>query len=216
VIPVREHWALDEFEGDRLGVFVPGAMGAGILLSLGLLLGDAYRKAGGQRLAERRVALTATTTARDVVVGPGSSLRKPPGLRSNAVYWAATALFLGLVAWLVPGATWNYFNPVGYIRHQAWIWGISAVAIVLFAVIGSTVVLAAPRALPVVAGLVGLILTVRFGLLASPGWRLIVIPGLVVLAGVAVYTSHRWARRVDHLPARAWPLLVATPLTRDD
>ncbi|MFQ5966361.1 MAG: hypothetical protein ACE5MI_01980 [Acidimicrobiia bacterium] len=214
MIPARRHWALEDLEEDRLHVFVPGAMGTGLLLSLGLLLSDVYRRAGGQQLAERRVELTARAAGTDVVGGPGTSLAEPGGMRRSWIYVVVTFAALGLVAWLIPGATWNYFNPGGYIEGKAWIWAISVLAIMFFAFVGITVALAAPRWLPWVVGTVGILVTTRFTLTASTDLKALVAIGLLLSFSGMVYAAHRYVRRVDHLPARAWPLFVSTPLTR--
>jgi hypothetical protein len=216
VIPARRSWILDETDEGRLQVFVPGAMGAGILLSVGLLLSDAYRRVGGRRLAERRVALTARATATDVVFGPGTSLQSPVGMRGPVVYVVVSAAALGLVALLVPGATWNYFNPSGYIRSIAWIWAASGLAVIYFAMVGFTVASAVPRSLPLIVGAIGLGVTFRFTQLADGiVWVLMVGPGSLTATIAAVYIAHRYARNLKGLPARAWPLFVSTPLTRE-
>ena len=79
MIPVRRSWVFDDLDEDRLHVFVPGAMGAGILLSIGILLSDACRRLGGQQLVERRIAATAGAVASSVVGGRDATAAPPAG-----------------------------------------------------------------------------------------------------------------------------------------
>lgn len=217
MIPARRSWIVDDLDRDGLHVFIPGAMGAGILLSLGILISDAYGKAGGRRLAERRTALTARATATDVISGPGTTMAAPVGLRRPTVYVIATAAFLGLTAALFPGTTWNYFDPDGYIKGIAWLWAIGVVAAIFFARVGFIVAQAIPRFVPIIAAAVGLGVAARFTLFADTvGWRVGVGLGLFVATAIAVAVAGYGAKRVGSLPARAWRLFVSTPLSREE
>ncbi len=212
--PKVRSWT-DDFDADQLNVFVPGAMGAGLLVSIGLLVSDLYRKAGGASNARRRQELTARATADATTHGLEAGEANRVGFRDPWVYGVVTAASLGLAAYLIPGTIWNYFNPGGYLSSIAWIWAVSTVAIVAFIVLGLTVATAAPRSLPVVVGGVGLVATVRFASWASPGWALVISLVLPTATIIGVWATYRYARRIRRVPARARPLFVATPLTRD-
>jgi hypothetical protein len=88
------------------------------------------------------------------------------------------------------------------------------VTVVAFVVFGVTVAGAAPRSLPVVVGGAGLVATVRFALLASPGWGLVISLALPVATIIGAWVTYRYASRIQRVPARARPVFVATPLTR--
>ncbi len=215
MIPVRRSWMVDDLDQDRLHVFIPSAMGAGILLSLGILVSDAYGKAGGQRLAKRWSALSARANAAEVIAGPGTSLTAPVGFRSSRTYIIVSGASLGLVAWLIPGATWNYFNPVGYVKGVAWLWAIGVLTAIFFARVGFTVAQAVPRSFPPVVGAIGLGLTARFAQLAAGEvWKLVVVGlGSLTVTIIAVYVANNYARSRRALPAWAWPFFISTPLS---
>ncbi|MFQ5949003.1 MAG: hypothetical protein ACE5KX_09105, partial [Acidimicrobiia bacterium] len=152
----------------------------------------------------------------DVIRGPGAGLRQPPGLRGRTTYGLVAGVLLSLVGVLIPGATWNYFNPGGYMESIAWIWAVSAAATVLFLAAGATVGLAAPRWIPVIVGLIGLGATIRLALLVPAPWTVVIVIGLPPLTLVSVIATRRLVRRVEGLPYLARPLFLATPLTRSD
>ena len=212
-IPKVRSWT-DDLAGDQLNVFVPGAMGAGLLVSIGLLVSDLYRKAGGENNARRRRTLSAQATADAVTHGLEAGESNRAGFREPWVYGVVAAASLGLAAFLIPGTVWNYFNPGGYLSSIAWIWAASTVAIVAFSVFGVAVATAAPRSLPLIVGGVGLVATVRFALLASPAWALVVSLVLPVATIIAVWATNRYASQIRRVPARSRPIFVATPLTR--
>lgn len=208
-------WVFEDLDEDRLHVFVPAAMGAGILLSLGILISDAYRKSGGQRLVERRVAFTAQGVAADVVSPSTAELDAPSVLRLAPVYVVVAAATLGLFALLVPGATWNYLDPGGYVEGIGWLWAVSIVASVFFVRVGFIVAHAVPRWFPLIVGVIGLVLTARFMQFAE-GLRWVLVVGLGCLTATLLvgYATYRRVRSLESLPAWAWPLFVSTPLTR--
>ncbi|NIV49571.1 MAG: hypothetical protein GWN46_23620, partial [Gammaproteobacteria bacterium] len=152
MIPARRSWVFDDYDEDRLHVFVPGAMGAGILLSIGILLSDAYRRVGGHRFAQRRTAATARAVAAEVVGGHDATAVVPVGFRHPRVFVMVVAGGVGLAALLLPGATWNYFNPNGYINDIAWLWAGGVVTGIFFARVAYIAAYAVPKSLPPIVG----------------------------------------------------------------
>ncbi len=207
-------WAFEDFDDGRLHVFVPAAMGAGILLSLGILISDTYRKSGGQRLAERRVASTAQRVAADVV-SPSTAELDAPSMRPAPVYVVAALATLGLFALLVPGATWNYLDPGGYVEGIGWMWAVSIVASVFFVRVGFIVAHAVPRWFPLIVAVIGLASTARFMQFAEGlTWVLVVGLGGLTATLLLGYATYRRVRSLESLPAWAWPLFVSAPLIR--
>lgn len=215
MIPVRRSWVFDDLDEDRLHVFVPGAMGAGILLSIGILLSDACRRLGGQQLVERRIAATAGAVASSVVGGRDATPAPPAGFRHPRVFVMVVAGAAGLAALLLPGATWNYFNPNGYINDIAWLWAGGVVTGIFFARVAYIAAYVVPKSLPPIVGAISLGITIRFTQL-SDGivWNLVVAAGCLAGGALAVHLARRHAAAVTHLPGWTWPFFVSTPLTK--
>lgn len=215
---VRRHTAIGNgVDPHGLHVFIPGALAGGFLISLGLLVGDAVRKMRGDTAIERRVIHTGAAVAAEVHSGAGASVRTESGLRPRWVYgFVATASF-GLVLLVIPGATWNYVNPGGYISDIAWIWAVSMVVVVGFAALGHQTIRLAPEWLPPIFGILGLGAALRFLLgNESPALRttLVVVALLVGAIGVAATWRLRHLAGVVSVPPSVRPLLARTPLSR--
>jgi hypothetical protein len=150
---VPRHTALgDGVDPDVLSVFIPGALASGFLISMGLLIGDAFRKVRGDTGADRRVMHTGAAVSDEVRSGAGASRQTDSGLRPRWVYGVVSGLSLGLVLAVVPGATWNFLNPGGYISDISWIWVLSLLVVLGFAVIGVQTLRIAPEWLPFILG----------------------------------------------------------------
>lgn len=131
MIPPRHHrTAFDDVDPDALNVFVPGVMGAGILVSIGLLIGDLARKLGGGRAAERQGALAAGFVVREFAqtVHREDVVARGFGMRSRLTYFITAALLLSVGIYGMIGSFWNFVNPIdqGWAEDVAWIWVLSA------------------------------------------------------------------------------------------
>lgn len=111
---------------DERGIFVPSVMGAGILMSLALVISDALRRIGilgGPRArraaARRRAARLVAPAARAVAEEPPEEpLRRR--LRTRGAY---TAIFVAAVAFSLYvgiGSTFNYLRAFGPFSGEAW------------------------------------------------------------------------------------------------
>ena len=215
---VPRHTALgDDIDPDVLSVFIPGALASGFLISIGLLLGDAYRKLRGDAGVERRVVHTGAAVADEVRFGADASRRTSSGLRSRPVYGIVGGIALGLVVAVIPGATWNFFNPGGYISDIGWIWAVSLLLVLGFAALGVQTLRLAPEWLPIIIAGVGVGFVLRFGLGNEP----VILRGVLVVIGLALLTTGvvaKWQARSRHgvtdVPPSVRPLLTRTPLAR--
>jgi hypothetical protein len=215
---VPRHTSLgDGIDPDVLSVFIPGAIASGFLISLGLLAGDAYRGVRGDSGNRRRIRSNSAVIADEVREGAGAGRRTRHGLRHPAVYGIVSLAAFALVLLGLPGATWNFLNPVGYISDISWIWAVSMLVIIGFAFVGIQSLRLAPGWLPFIVVLLGLGVIVRFAIgNESDSIRIVgVVSGLVVVAvgaGLAWRSGTR-SENVD-VPPSVRPLLARTPLTR--
>jgi hypothetical protein len=214
---VPKHTALgDDVDPGGLFVFIPGALAGGFLISLGLLVGDAIRKLRGDTGIERRVKHTGAAVADEIRTGAGASRRTESGLRPRAVYGAVSAISLALVVLVVPGATWNFFNPDGYIQNVGWVWAVSMLAVIGLWVLGVKTLRLAPEWLPGIIAALGLAFSVRFAFGSEPvlsRTALIVFGLLVALVGSALTWRMRGRRHRTDVPPSVRPLLTRTPLS---
>ncbi len=207
----------DGVDPDVLSVFIPGALASGFLISMGLLIGDAFRRVRGDTGTDRRIAHTGSAVADEVRAGAGASRHSELGLRPRWVYGVVSGISLGLVLAVIPGATWNFLNPGGYISDISWIWAISFLAVLGFAVLGVQTLRVTPEWIPFILGALGLGLVVRFAFGSEPtGLRYVLIAVGLVFAIVGVASTWRtWDRRNQtNVPPSARSLLTRTPLTR--
>ena len=207
----------DGVEPDGLFVFIPGALAGGFLISIGLLIGDASRKLRGDTGTERRVRHTGAAVADEVHSGAGAARRTESGLRERWVYGVVAGISLALVLLVVPGATWNFLNPGGYISEISWIWAVSMILVLVFAVVGVQVLRLALEWLPAIIFTLGLAFAVRFMLGSEPviDRTTLIVSGLAAgLVGAAATWRLRRRRGATDVPPSARPLLTRTPLSR--
>lgn len=166
-VPRHRH-SSDDVDPIALHVFIPGALASGFLVSVGLLVGDAVHRVRGDRGNRRRVTVTGAALAAEVRSGSGAAHTTPFGLRRRATYGIVGGVALGLVVGAVPGATWNFLDPGGYISDIAWIWAISMVAVIAIVVLATQALRLASEWVPMTAALVGSGVIARFALAPSP------------------------------------------------
>ncbi len=215
---VPRHTSLgDDIDPDVLSVFIPGALASGFLISIGLLIGDAFRKVRGDAATDRRVTHTGAAVADEVRAGAGASRRTQSGLRARPVYGLVSLTSLALVIAVIPGATWNFFNPGGYISDIGWIWAVSLLLVLGFAILGVQILRLAPEWLPFIIAALGLGFAARFALGGeSETLRYLLVGFGLVIATVGAASSWRmWEsrNRID-VPPSVRPLLTRTPLAR--
>lgn len=215
---VPRHESLgDDIDPGGLFVFIPGAMASGFLISIGLLIVDAFRNVRGNVGTDRRISHTGAAVADEVRSGAGSSRQTESGLRSRALYGVVSALSLTLVVATIPGATWNFLNPTGYISDIGWIWAISLLIVLGFAVLGVQALRLAPEWLPIIIATIGVGFALRFALGNEPALvrNVLVVVGLAV-ATVGAASTWRWRARRGRtdVPPSVRPILVRTPLAR--
>ena len=217
---VPPHTSLgDDLDPGGLFVFIPGAIASGFLISLGLLAGDAYRGMRGDSGNRRRIASSSAVIADEIRDGAGAGRRASHGLRRPVTYGIVSLAAFALVLLGIPGATWNFANPVGYISDIGWIWAVSMLLVVGFAVLGFQSLRLAPEWLPIIVILLGLGVVVRFAVGSeSQTLRLglIVVGALMVAVGVALALRSRTRSRQVDVPPSVRPLLARTPLSRTE
>jgi hypothetical protein len=217
---VPRHTSLgDDVDPGGLFVFIPGAIASGFLISLGLLAGDAFRNVRGDTGSVRRVTSSGAVIADEVRGGAGASRSTSNGLRHRAVYGIVSLISFSLVALAVPGATWNFLNPVGYISDIGWIWAVSLIAVIGFAVLGVQTLRLAPEWAPIIMAILGLGLVIRFALgneSEAVAGVLIGIGFLIATIGpTATWRTRRRAGLTD-VPPSVRHLLARTPLARPE
>jgi hypothetical protein len=215
---VPKHTALgDGVEPGGLFVFIPGALAGGFLISIGLLIGDAVRKVRGDAGIERRVKHTGAAVADEIRAGHGASRQTESGLRPRSIYGAVAGISFGLVILVIPGATWNYLNPEGYIQNVGWIWAVSMLGAISFLVLGVQTIRLAPEWLPGIITALGVGFALRFAFGSEPAVNRTVLIGfglLIAIAGIVMAWRMRGRHDRTDVPPTVRPLLARTPLSR--
>jgi len=129
---------VDDVDPGALHVFIPGALASGFLISVAMLIGDALRRIRGDAVSERRITITSAALAEEIRSGPGGARSVATGLRARWVYGVVGGSSLGLALAVIPGATWNFLNPIGYIDHIGWIWAVSLLLVIPLVTVGRT------------------------------------------------------------------------------
>jgi hypothetical protein len=141
----------DLADPDRTRVFVPSIMGAGILVSLGILLSDLRRALVGRAgEARRRIRIGRAARALVLPIATAIGAELPPAprmrreLRSRWWYAELSVLTMGVALYIGIGSTNNYTNRDGYLEGVVWIEVIAVVVtLFFFAVTVATAVIAA-------------------------------------------------------------------------
>jgi hypothetical protein len=145
----RHRTYLDDIDVDRTHVFVPGIMGAGVLLSLGLIVVDTIGRLRGTGSQRREIQLSAAYLTEDVLrsVHRQDEIDPGAGLRPRRTYVLAAVAFLGVAVYGLVGSFWNYVNPVddGWVEDVAWAWALSNIVVLLLACIGGVLAFIAWR-----------------------------------------------------------------------
>lgn len=213
--PRRHRHGSDDVEPLALGVFIPGALASGFLVSIGLLVGDLIRRLRGEGGSRRRVTVTGAALAAEVRDGSGAARTSAMGLRSRATYGIVGGVALALVAGAVPGATWNFLNPGGYSSDIAWIWALSMLAVAALVVLAVQALRLAPEWVAPAAALVGAGVVIRFALGPEAGavrGAAAATASVVTASVVAATWRLRRRRGIVAVPGSVRPLLASTPL----
>jgi hypothetical protein len=126
-------------------VIVPAVMGVGLLLSLLTLARDHVGRLRGHQARARRVRTYAHAAAVAALEGTDAARRDVTPLRGRTHTAATAVLVLAFAVYLVPGATWNFFNPVNLMRGIAWLWALTLSVVVVTGAVGLTLAAAALR-----------------------------------------------------------------------
>jgi hypothetical protein len=155
--------------------------------------------------------------ADEVRAGAGASRRTGSGLRPRPVYGLVSAISFALVIVVVPGASWNFINPEGYISDIAWIWAVSLLLVFGFVVLGVQTLRLAPEWLPIIIATIGVGFALRFALGGEP----VVLKNALIVSGLAaaaVGAAATWRLRrrsnVIDVPPSVRPMLTRSPLAR--
>lgn len=129
IAPPKHRTWLD-VEPDHLNVFVPGVMGAGVLVSIGILISDAVRRLGGGRGPERQARIVADSVVKEFAQSVHGRERIAWGLRSRMTYGISAVALIGIGLYGLIGSFWNFVNLVdaGWAEDIAWLWAVSTVA----------------------------------------------------------------------------------------
>jgi hypothetical protein len=151
MVPRRapRHWWQDH-DPFALHVFVPGIMGAGILVSLVLLVVDALRAVGLRGSARRPARVLGTKVGAEVLGA------QPEGLRSlrraRSTYVAVGIMSCAVAVYTMIGSFWNFINPAlgqNWVEDVAWLFALSLVVSGGLAVLGTASLRLARRDQPI-------------------------------------------------------------------
>lgn len=118
-----------------LAVFVPTAIGAGLVASIVLVVVDSISQLRSTEHQRRSTAVLAASTA--AAVRDGSAARASRvGVRSRRRAVVAGLVVGGIGVYGLVGSFWNYWNPDERLRGLAWLWAGSWVAASALVAIG--------------------------------------------------------------------------------
>lgn len=137
--------ALTTSAGDEvtLGVFVPAIMGAGVVFSLATVVRDLVER-GTSVAAGRNAEVHGRLAAGEALGRPGLAVGPRPLWHRSALGITGVA-GIAFAIYLVIGATYNYFNPGGYLAGVAWLWTLSLALVALSATLGTAALVGAAR-----------------------------------------------------------------------
>jgi hypothetical protein len=110
-----------------LAVFVPTAIGAGLLTSLVLGVSDVVGQLRSERQRRRSVAILGASTAAAALGGSVDSASRI-GVRSRRLAVLVGLAVGGLGVYGLIGSFWNYWNPEDGFHDIAWVWALSWLA----------------------------------------------------------------------------------------
>lgn len=128
-----------------MGIFVPTIMAGGLLFTLLVLLRDLFNRLVGDRLIRHVASAVGAEVSSATITAKLDGVSGELPRRGRAAYAATSVVCLALAIYLLPGATFNYLRPDGYLSDIAWIWAVSLVSVVLFAALGALVAVATIR-----------------------------------------------------------------------
>ncbi|MGH2753157.1 MAG: hypothetical protein ACRDLB_01875 [Actinomycetota bacterium] len=124
-------------------VFVPSIMGAGILVSLGILVGDAFRRlmpgtgaARRSKSVRRRVLGLVTPLATTLDLDPPTMPVPRRRLRTRRFYAALFVVAVTLALYVAIGSTANYLRSYGPFSGVAWMEILAMASSILFLATG--------------------------------------------------------------------------------
>jgi len=139
--PREPGWLTEDQEGTN--VFIPGLMGAGLLVSMAMLVADGIRKVDplrSQATRERAVALHAEGRARDIAAVPTGHHAEPPKLEYER-RGRLTSVIAGVIGLVVAVAVvwWSitiYYGTGSVLSDRGWTVGGGVLIALLLAVPG--------------------------------------------------------------------------------
>ena len=140
---VPEALAASAGEEVTIGVFVPAIMGAGAVFSLATVVRDLVER-GTSVAAGRNAEVRGRMAAGEVLGRSGYAVGSRPLWHRGSL--AITGLAgIAFAIYLVIGASYNYFNPGGYLGGVAWLWSLSLLLVALSASLGTAALVGAVR-----------------------------------------------------------------------
>lgn len=128
-------------------VFVPTAIGAGLITSLLLAVTDLLSQLKSERQRRRSVSILSASTAA-VTVGRSLDEASRVGLRSRRLARWVGLVVGGLGVYGLIGSFWNYWNSDDMFHEIAWIWTLSWLASLAFFAVGLAALLIAREGRP--------------------------------------------------------------------
>lgn len=119
-------------------IFVPGVLGAGLLLSLVITIADAIRATARIGRTARKERVVGERVANEIVGAP----ERDPGwtFRARRTYAVVGVAGIAIAIYVAIGSFWNFFNPSpgqNWAEDIAWLFAASAVSAAGFAAVGA-------------------------------------------------------------------------------
>lgn len=130
-----------------LAVFVPTAIGAGLVTSLVLVVVDTVGQLRSTRQRRRTTRILGASTAAAVREGSSADASRI-GLRSRRAALVAGFVSGSIGVYGLIGSFWNYWNPEERFRGLAWLWAVSWLAASAFVAVGVAALLVASTERP--------------------------------------------------------------------
>jgi membrane-associated phospholipid phosphatase len=140
----------DERTVEEYHVFVPAVMGAGIVFSILVVVRDWLDRLFARDRRRAAVEVQARLVADEVLGrarGGASASDRPTDARRRTSA-AIAAVLLGIALYVLPGATFNYLRPGGYLGEIAWILALALLLVVFSSAVGLVALSALGRGRP--------------------------------------------------------------------